>query len=77
MNRLPLALMMALLLAGCSTLRSDYQSPRTSLPPQWQQPVTGTATLQQQKWWHAFGDPRLDALIEQALATCKRNPSPV
>ncbi len=67
MNRLPLALMMALLLAGCSTLRSDYQSPRTSLPPQWQQPVTGTATLQQQKWWHAFGDPRLDALIEQAL----------
>ena len=67
MNRTSLALFMALLLGGCSTLRSDYHTPAAQLPPQWQQPVTGSSQLQQQKWWMAFGDPTLDGLIEQAL----------
>lgn len=70
MNRTSLALIMALLLGGCSALRSDYHTPSAQLPPEWQQPVTGSVQLQQAKWWDSFADPTLSGLIDNAL---KRN----
>lgn len=66
----PLAALAAILLAGCATIPHD--------PPQVSQLQPATLGLAAQtaavdaQWWHAFGDPQLDRLIDQALAD---NPS--
>jgi NodT family efflux transporter outer membrane factor (OMF) lipoprotein len=71
-SRTPLltCLALAMALAGCTTLRTPYESPAVATPTQWQhgdstaardaQTVTG-------HWWQAFGDPVLDSLVEAAL----------
>jgi NodT family efflux transporter outer membrane factor (OMF) lipoprotein len=67
----------ALLLAGCATVGPNYTPPK---PPAGiaDRPSTGfeastspalsTAPLPPH-WWRLYNDPRLDALVEQALAT--------
>jgi NodT family efflux transporter outer membrane factor (OMF) lipoprotein len=68
---LPLALVAALLAAGCTAFQPERRPEKPlELPSAWQQPQPGTASAAAvfpAKWWSAFGDPRLDALVDQAL----------
>lgn len=72
----PLALVTALLVAGCShTSQFAGQSQPVSVPTQWQRsaeaaPVASPEDLS--RWWQRFGDAPMTALIDQALAA---NPS--
>ena len=53
------------LLAGC-TVGPDYHPPDTAMPARFS--GTGSATAADvAQWWHLFGDPELDHLIEQAM----------
>ena len=57
------------LLAGC-TVGPNYQRPSTPVPPAFAEPAPA-ATLGDAKlasWWHGFGDPELDKLVNRALA---------
>ena len=80
MTRLPLrspAFLLAALLAGC-TVGPDFQRPAapgdTSYrTPDEIRPATGapavvTGNGPALRWWTAFGSPRLDALVDQAIA---------
>ncbi|WP_432721705.1 efflux transporter outer membrane subunit [Jeongeupia wiesaeckerbachi] len=65
----PAMLALALALTGCgSLLKTDYQRPDLDLPAAWQG-QGGVAAATGERWWRAFGDPQLDALIEGALAS--------
>jgi multidrug efflux system outer membrane protein len=60
-----------LVLAGCAAVGPDYERPPVSLPPAYPSgaaagsapaaPIAGT-------WWTQYNDPRLNALVERALA---------
>lgn len=65
----PAALVTALALAGCSSLRTPYDAPALSVPAQWQHaaPAARDAAAVTGNWWQAFGDPVLDALVATAL----------
>lgn len=59
------------LLAACAGPRVAVAPVETVTPPaDWRNPVEAQAPLDSQ-WWHGFGDPQLEALVERALA---RNP---
>lgn len=60
-------LVLVLLLEGCVT--TPMPSLQVDLPAHWQQgAVRPPATPVPGPWWHALADPRLDALVQQALA---------
>ncbi|MDR3004747.1 MAG: efflux transporter outer membrane subunit [Acidovorax sp.] len=62
----------ALALAGCGALtRTPYETPQVLLPAQFKHAPTTTAQQVADAWWHALGDPRLNAWIDLAL---ERNP---
>lgn len=63
----------ALALAGCGALtRTPYDTPQVLLPAQFTHaPSSATAQPVTDAWWHALGDPRLNAWIDLAL---ERNP---
>ncbi|MBX9816135.1 MAG: TolC family protein, partial [Sphingomonas sp.] len=55
-------------LAGC-TVGPNYERPDVAVPPTYARPATAAASdVDVARWWTAFGDPRLTALIERALA---------
>lgn len=60
------------LLVGCAPVGPDYQLPRPELPAAWSGAVEGgTATAGTgalETWWTLFDDPRLDDLIQRAIA---------
>jgi outer membrane protein, multidrug efflux system len=60
-------LVLAALLAGCTSVGPDYQRPASPLPAQYATPVGG-ATALRADWWQLFGDAELTRLVEQALA---------
>jgi multidrug efflux system outer membrane protein len=61
------AVLVAALLAGCTTAGPDYREPQVAVPAAYLEPAaTGEADLS--AWWRGFGDARLSALIERALA---------
>jgi len=63
MRKTFLAAAFALSVAGCTT--TPTAPPELDLPP----PTLSDATAAVlPRWWTAFGDPRLDALIDEALA---------
>ncbi|WP_027016097.1 efflux transporter outer membrane subunit [Comamonas composti] len=74
---IPSALALALLLAGCSSLRTPYEAPALSVPAQWSHGSTaGASTTRDAQadaqaltgaWWKEFNDPQLDQLIAAAL----------
>lgn len=76
LNLRPLpALALALLLAGCSSMRTPYDPPPVAVPAQWQhaqapqQPAATRDPLAATgAWWKAFNDPLLDQLVDSALA---------
>ena len=59
-----LAPLFALLLSGCS-LAPDYQRPEMDIPQTWE---ASQSQALQNKWWERFGDPTLNALVDEALA---------
>lgn len=62
----------AVALAGCGAItRTTYEAPQVALPTQFEHAQPSAATPAPEAWWRAFGDPRLDAWIDMALA---RNP---
>ncbi len=64
-----LSLMIAsALLAGCATA-TPYVQPEVPLPATfaYQTPARQTA-VRRDEWWHEFGDPALDALVDRAIA---------
>jgi NodT family efflux transporter outer membrane factor (OMF) lipoprotein len=63
----------AALLASACTVGPDYHPPETPVPPAYGEPQTGVpgGAVDPARWWSAFGDPQLDALVERAL---KDNP---
>ncbi len=70
------ALACAVALAGCGAItRPPYEAPQVALPAQFEHAQASspaaTPTPMTDAWWHGFGDPRLDAWIDLALA---RNP---
>ncbi|WP_206245144.1 efflux transporter outer membrane subunit [Novosphingobium terrae] len=76
--RLPCLLLLTAALAGC-TVGPDFQRPAppaaaSYTPPAEQQPASPGQPLAvlgegpQAGWWHAFGSPEMDALVDRALA---------
>ncbi|MFG0788188.1 efflux transporter outer membrane subunit [Delftia tsuruhatensis] len=62
----------AVALAGCGAItRTTYEAPQVALPAQFKHAQPSAAAPAPEAWWRAFGDPRLDAWIDMALA---RNP---
>lgn len=71
--RLPLAIGAALLLPGCASLAPPYEAPPLPVAARYEEPATATATTATADaastgWRDYFSEPRLQALIEQALA---------
>ncbi|WP_035247260.1 efflux transporter outer membrane subunit [Desulfogranum mediterraneum] len=66
------SLLLVFALSGCSQ-RMDYLRPEIAMPGAWQEPVPQQAppqwqsALRQDPWWHGFGDPRLNQLIDEVL----------
>ncbi|MGA7296772.1 MAG: efflux transporter outer membrane subunit [Rhodanobacteraceae bacterium] len=56
-----------LAMCSCSTVRVPDLS--TPVPPHWRNQPAGIAAAQPDLhgWWHAFGDPTLDALVTRSL----------
>jgi NodT family efflux transporter outer membrane factor (OMF) lipoprotein len=63
---------LAILLGGCASVGPDYQRPVLAAPAQWtesREQAGAALALEEVAWWRAFGDPVLNALIEQAART--------
>ena len=63
MKRVPL---IALLLAGCTTVGPDYREPQMAVPASYMEPAAN-GEFQLDHWWRGFGDAQLTTLVEQAL----------
>ncbi len=64
-----LSLLAVLVLSGCMNLAPDYERPEAPIPTGWQQPASTDGTpADELEWREFFTEPRLHALIEQALA---------
>ena len=59
-------LLLVALLAGC-TVGPDWQQPKVEAPPAWRIDYAQATELANARWWRAFGDPALDALVDEAL----------
>ncbi len=59
------------LLAGC-TVGPNFHRPQAAVPPQWTTPaargVSPGVEPQTDLWWKSFKDPKLDSLIDRAVA---------
>ena len=53
--------------AGCS-FAPEYKRPEMEMPQTWE---ASQSQALQSKWWERFGDPTLNALVEEALASNK------
>jgi multidrug efflux system outer membrane protein len=59
------------LVSGCA-VGPNYKQPATNPPPQYREvqgPPAPAPSLADRPWWEVFGDPKLQALIDEALAT--------
>jgi len=67
----PLAPFAVLLLSACATVPQLGEAPSVKSPEAYSSSRTLTASpgsaWPDADWWHAYGDPQLDALIDQAL----------
>ena len=58
----------AALIAGCA-LGPAYERPEAELPAQWRETPPRGVQAPAKRWWTMFGDPALDRLVEEALAS--------
>ena len=63
-----LVLASALLLAACAS-NEPVREARTTLPPAFTAQSIAQATAPLERWWLAYNDPQLTALIEQGMAS--------
>jgi multidrug efflux system outer membrane protein len=71
MRRLLPGTLTLLLLTGCA-VGPNYKQPPITVPDVYrdvQGPPAPAASLADQPWWEVFGDPKLQALIDEALVT--------
>ena len=66
LHRLGAVACAAALLAGCAGARHE-PLPAVAMPANWEAPVAAGAPATSRDWWRSFGDPQLDALIDDAL----------
>ena len=66
-RRVPL-LVSALLAGGCITMGPDYERPELPVPEAYSEVSIPAAEAGMDEWWKLYGDPELDALVEEALA---------
>ena len=64
-QRLTTAVCCLSLVSGC-TVGPDYLKPQVEVPSAYRFQLPADA-LQQPAWWNAYGDPHLDALVQEAL----------
>jgi len=62
-----LALPLAGLTAGCA-VGPDYRRPGLDIPGSYRTEIREAADTANTEWWRQFGDPALDAMIDEALA---------
>jgi multidrug efflux system outer membrane protein len=60
------ALVLCLALAACAA-GPDYRRPEVGAPAQWRIEPGQAADLANTRWWAQFGDPALEALLDEAL----------
>jgi len=69
----------AFLLAACAGLKPDYTKPAVDLPAGWRDAPADGVQARDARWWKVYGDPVLDRLVDEALATmrtsCSRSPA--
>lgn len=70
---LPLCMLPALVVGGCTVLGPDYAEPEPAWLAEWQPDLYGQLgsagqTQDLSRWWQRFEDPDLDALVEAVLA---------
>ncbi|KRA98045.1 hypothetical protein ASD83_13390 [Devosia sp. Root685] len=58
----------AVLLAGCSSLTTQYVRPALPSAPLWMDSSGISNPVAAVQWWRSFGDPKLDQLVETVLA---------
>jgi NodT family efflux transporter outer membrane factor (OMF) lipoprotein len=58
--------MTALILTGCSLMRSHYTRPAVPVPAAYQH-ADAAATASLDRWWESFRDPNLNAVVNEAL----------
>lgn len=78
-SRLLLAYACLLMFSGCA-VGPDFHSPKASVPPTWTGPAARTtsqpatapaAEVDLSQWWTSFNDPKLTALVQQAVRSNK------
>ncbi|MGA9163380.1 MAG: TolC family protein, partial [Thiobacillus sp.] len=70
MRRAAFLLALAAALGGCMT-GPDYLRPQIDAPQTFRYAEQGARELADTEWWKQFGDPVLDGLIDEALASNK------
>jgi len=68
MKRLVLPLLLAAVLAaaGCSLEQPKHELPALELPAAWKESAPRYA--EDGRWWRIYGDPQLEAVVEEAIA---------
>ena len=66
---LPVVAIAIALAAGGCTVGPTYERPALAVPADWRTPTTVSATAADGAWWTSFGDPAIDALVAEALAS--------
>ena len=61
---------LSMLLLGACTVGPNYSRPKPALPPAFHEPHSGASLgdLELGSWWNAFGDRKLDELVNRAIA---------
>src|SRR6185437_10687549 len=59
-------LLIAMVVTGCSELRSTYYRPTVDIPPVYAH-ADELAKASLSRWWQNFDDPQLNSLVEEAL----------
>src|SRR5581483_7267934 len=58
--------LLAVVLAGCTTVGPDYKRPQIDTPRAWPDQTAAPAKVPD-RWWTLYGDAVLDALVDEAL----------
>lgn len=66
MKRLAVMTLAVVLLSGCA-IGPNYQQPELSMPDAWHDDGNSAYEAPTTTWWKNFGDPVLDAMVEEAL----------
>jgi len=79
MIKASIAVLCAISLFGCSSMRSEYQQPELDIPQGWSQTSLPSAVqnssdnavtlAQPEQWWTLFNDPALNRLIDKVLVS--------